>query len=104
MRSVLLGDLTNAARAILMVPEADRQQFCARLLQNADWADCFGKRFRRPHAVWGDGSLMSAARKYPLVDEPSLGDLEYCKSLHLVLSALIDRQLQRRKGQEARRI
>ncbi|MGD9862291.1 MAG: hypothetical protein AB7S99_03670 [Pseudodonghicola sp.] len=92
MRPVLHGDLSSAARALLAVPPAARAGLCARLLEQAEQADAFRLRNGRLHPRWGNGSLMAAARRQPLADEPGLDDPDYCRCVAMVLRALIARR------------
>ncbi len=91
MRPVLHGDVSNAARALLHVPKRLRDDLCARMIREADAADEFAKRHGRLHPLWGNGSLMSAARKRVLADEPGFDDPEYCMCFEMVLRGLIER-------------
>lgn len=88
MRRVLHGDVTSLARVLLRVPPGRRAALCARVLQEADWADRHVRRLGRVHPLWGDGTLMSAARKRALADEPELSDPAYCSCLELVFATL----------------
>lgn len=98
MRSVLHGDVTAAARALLMVPAAARETLCRRMIQEADFADRYAKRLGRPHRDWGNGTLMAAARARPLADEPSLGEERYCQCLEMVFRELLEWRAARRNG------
>lgn len=89
MRAILHGDITSAARALLPVPQGARRARCRRLIKEAEFADRYTRRFGKIHPLWGNGSLMGAARKYPLAREPRLGDLEYCSCMEMVLHELI---------------
>ena len=40
------------------------------------------------HPLWGDGSLMAAALRRPVVPEPDLSDADYLRALLRVLEAL----------------
>ena len=92
MRPVMHGDLTSAARHLLALPASARQGICARLIAQADAADRYRKRFGRAHPLWGNGTLMAAARRIPLPKEPPLHDPDYADCLILVLSALAQRR------------
>lgn len=91
MRPVLHGDVSNAARALLQVPRGVRQNLCIRLIREAETADIYARRTGRLHPLWGNGSLMSAARKRVLADEPGFDDPDYCACFEMVLRQLIDR-------------
>lgn len=85
---VLPGDVSCAARALLMVPEAARPAFLRSLLDRAARAAAHVDAVRRLHPVWGNGSLMAAARRFPLAAEPDYSDPDYCRCTVLVLEAL----------------
>lgn len=89
MRPILHGDVTAAARALLLVPETAREALCRRMIEEADFADRYAKRLGRPHRLWGNGTLMAAARARPLAEEPALGEERYCRCLELVFRQLL---------------
>lgn len=93
MRPVLHGDVSSAARVLLRAPPAIRDALCARMIREADLADRHRRRTGRLHPLWGNGSLMSAARKRMLADEPCFDDTEYCACFEMVLRALVERQI-----------
>lgn len=97
MRPVLPGDVSNAARALLCVPRGMRAGLCARMIGEAEAADEYARRMGRLHPLWGNGSLMSAARKRMLADEPTFDDVEYCECFEQVLRGLIERRLSPRR-------
>jgi len=92
MRPVLYGDVSNAARALLNVPRGMRRDLCARLIREAEGADAHARSTGTLHPVWGNGSLMSAARKRVLADEPTFDDTDYCACFEMVLRGVIDRR------------
>lgn len=92
MRPLAHIDLTDAARALLAQPEAARAPLCARLLQEADWADRYRHKLGKAHLLWGDGTLSAAARKRPRAAERRLNDLDYCTCLEMVLHAVAIRK------------
>ena len=89
MRPVLHGDLSSAARALLAAPPEQREALCARLFHQAEAADRFRLCEGRLHPEWGNGSLMAAARKYPLKPEPDFDDTAYCHCMVLILRSLL---------------
>jgi hypothetical protein len=91
MQRVMHGDLTALARHLLTLPPAQRWAACRSLIAQADAADRYRKRFGRAHAVWGNGTLMAAARRAPLPTEPPLSDPAYAGCLILALTALSQR-------------
>ncbi len=92
MRPVLHGDVSAAARVLLAVPPAAREGVCARMIREAEQAHVFMLRSGHPHPVWGNGSLMAAARRRVMRDEPGFDDAEYCRCFAMVLRALIVRR------------
>lgn len=93
MRPVLHGDVSSAARVLLCMPDADRRSACQRMILEAEAAERHMRRWRRAHPLWGNGSLMSAARKRMLADEPGFDDADYCLCFETVLRCLIERQI-----------
>lgn len=89
MRPVLHGDVSNAARALLNVPGVLRRELCEKMIREAEAADIFARREGRLHPLWGNGSLMSAARKRVLADEPGFDNPVYCRCFEMVLQGLI---------------
>lgn len=98
MRPLLHGDVRDAARALLAVSASLRPCLCRRMIREAEAADRFYKAHGRSHPFWGNGSLMSAARRRMLADEPGFDDPEYCGCFELVLRALIERRVSRRRN------
>ncbi|MCJ7873735.1 hypothetical protein Q4577_13335 [Marinovum sp. 2_MG-2023] len=97
MRPVLHGDVTAAARAMLMVPAEAREGLCRRMIEEADFADRYAKRLGRAHRDWGNGTLMAAARVRPLAAEPPLGEDAYCRCLETVFHLLLEWRSTRRR-------
>jgi len=95
MRPVLHGDISNAARALLYVPEDLRASLCERMILESEAADDYVARVGRLHPHWGNGSLMSAARKRMLADEPGFDNVEYCECFEMVLRKLADWRVSR---------
>ena len=88
MRPVLHGDVSSAARVLRRVPPVRRAFLCRRMLAEAEAADRHVARHGRLHPRWGNGSLMSAARKRPLAPEPTFDDPDYCACFETVLACL----------------
>jgi len=88
MRPVLHGDVSCAARALLAAQPGARAALCRRMLCEAEAADRFRLRHARLHPRWGNGSLMAAARHYPMADEPDFDDPVYRRCFVMVLQAL----------------
>lgn len=99
MRRVMHGDVVAAARVLLGAPCDARRELCCRMIAEAHAAHRYFQRFRRSHALMGDGSLMSAAYKRSVVPEPGFSDTTYCRCFEIVLHELIawraDRQSNR---------
>lgn len=98
MRPILHGDVSSAARALLAVPAASRPGLCTRLIREAEMADAHVRRTGRLHPLWGNGSLMSAARKRVLAAEPGFDDNAYCACFGQVLEAVIAFRVSRRRS------
>lgn len=95
MRPILHGDVTAAARVLLIAPREDRDRLCARMICEAELADKHVGQTGRLHPLFGNGSLMAAARNRQLAEEPSFDNLQFCQCFELVLRHLIERQLTR---------
>jgi hypothetical protein len=92
MRSILLGDIIAAARALLAVPSNRRIGLLDTLIQQADAAHHYHKRLAKPHPVWGNGSLMARANLEPQMPEPIASGIDYLQTLQLVIAAIICRR------------
>ena len=88
MREVFSSDLTAAARHLLAVPHDLREDVCAQLLREADWADKFAKRMGKPHPRWGNGTLMAVSRTRQMMPEKSFSDPEYVLCFAVILQCL----------------
>ncbi|MBE1284716.1 MAG: hypothetical protein GJ676_15500 [Rhodobacteraceae bacterium] len=89
MRPLLHGDVVAAARVLLLCPPDIRQDICDRMIREAQAADIYARRTKRLHPLWGNGSLMSAARKRLLAAEPTFDSVDYCACFELVLRRLV---------------
>lgn len=98
MRPLLHGDVSNAARALLAAPGSCRADLCRRMIAEAEAADAHRERTGRLHPLWGNGSLMAAARRRALADEPGFDDAEYCECFEMVLRELIRHRLSQRRS------
>ncbi|WP_449284308.1 DUF7742 family protein [Lutimaribacter marinistellae] len=85
MLPVLHGDVSAAARALLRAPVDGRGRLCRRMIGEAAQACAHVRKTGSLHPLYGNGSLMSAARKRELADEPSFDDPEYCQCFEMVL-------------------
>lgn len=88
MRTVRYSDVSAAARVMLATPPAFRAQVCFRMIREAEFADRFVHRLGKLHPIWGNGTLLAAARRRRLSREPSFSDPEYCACFQHVLSAI----------------
>lgn len=92
MRTVLMGDIVAAARALLAVGPAERVEFIGKMVAEAHAAHLFYKRKQKPHSDWGNGSLMARANMCPQAAEPFGGSLEYLDAIQSVAQVLIERR------------
>ena len=65
MRAVRLADIEAAARAVLLCAPDGQPALAAQLIAEANLADRYRKRLRKPHTDFGTGTLMSAASGHP---------------------------------------
>ena len=91
MRKVMHGDVVSAARVLLGVPRNRRAWVLHRMLAEAQRADAWRRRTARMHPRWGDGSLMAAALRRPILPEPPLDNAGYCRLLAYVYLSLAHR-------------
>lgn len=98
MRSLFHGDLSAAARALLAVPQSQRNSLCLKMIAEAEVADAHVRSSGRLHPLYGNGSLMAAARNRKLVDEPGFDDVSYCQWFELVLRQLVRFHLSQRRS------
>jgi len=91
MRPVLHGDVTSAARALLLVKPEERRALCVQIFDQADLAEAYVQQHGRLHRLYGNGSLMAAARCFPLGDEPTFDNIDYCSCVMTVLEILMAR-------------
>ncbi len=88
MRPLLPGDLDQAARAMLAVPEPRRGALARRLVAEARAADRYRRRCGLAHPRWGDGSLMAAAMRHPQLPLGPVIDAAQLAALRQLLGAL----------------
>ncbi|MEP5624745.1 MAG: hypothetical protein ABJP82_19400 [Hyphomicrobiales bacterium] len=82
MRRILVDDFLAALDFLVSRPAADCQRNARELVENANVAYEFWSDYGRVHALWGNGSLMSAAqamshsgsRRYWSFDQPDVQD------------------------------
>lgn len=92
MRPLLLSDVSVAARVLLPVPEAAREDLCRALLRQAEFADRYTRRLKKPHPVWGNGTLLAAASGHRTGAERGLDDAEYRMCFQIVLRCICEKQ------------
>lgn len=63
MRPVLVDDVLAAVAVLMAQPGTRRGLVLARMIREADAADRHYRGTGRPHPLWGEGSLMTAARR-----------------------------------------
>jgi hypothetical protein len=90
MRRIMQADLVATAQLLARLPAADRPTHLDRLLSQTQAADCFSRRFDRPHPHWGNGSLLSRALSEATL--PLHEDHHYWASLSLVAAAIAARR------------
>ncbi len=98
MRPVLHGDVSCAARALYAAAPGRRAALCRLLLRQAELADRHRRSHGRLHPRWGNGSLMAAARKHPMADEPGFDDAVYRRCFIMILEALGARRVSPRRS------
>lgn len=95
MRTVLMGDIVAAARALLAIRPSARADFMDGLLAEAHAAHQFHKRKGKPHPIWGNGSLMARANICDQHKEPFAGNTDYLLALQVVTAGLLARKSHR---------
>ncbi len=88
MREVYFSDVAAAARVLLLVPVSRRNDVCTQMLKEADWADKFTRRLKKPHPQWGNGTLMATARLRKMAPENSFSNPEYSSCFVEILQGL----------------
>jgi hypothetical protein len=91
MRPITHGDVTATARAVLGLPGGARRRAVLTLLERADAADRFRKRFGRAHPFWGNGSLMAVALGGAgATSVPRGSDTGYLEAMAVVIEAILE--------------
>jgi len=93
MRPVRHDDVSDAARALLAVPETNCAGAARAMIERAHWADLYRKQTGKLHPLWGDGSLGGVARMRLLPPEPPLREPRFQCRMAQVFLALCDREL-----------
>ncbi len=91
MRAAQLADIEAAARVLLCADRCDRDAAMASLYDQANIADRYRKRLRRPHPAFGSGTLMSAAAGFRMARRPPRCDLDYLECIGIVATFLSKR-------------
>ena len=92
MRALLPGDLDMAVRALLNVPPEARAELANLLLQEAQAADLYRRKYGKPHVNFGSGTLASAASTRRLAPLPDHCTAAYCDALALFLEVYLARK------------
>lgn len=90
MRRCLPGDLFEAAG--LLAASSDPAALISRLLDQADAAHRYAKRFGRAHPAWGNGSLMARALAETGPRHPIRHSARFLQALALVATELACRK------------
>jgi hypothetical protein len=85
---VQLADIETAVRALLAVEARARAGLMTELLRRADIADRYRKTLRRPHVLFGTGTLMSAASRFDLAPRPARISGEVLRAYAIVINAI----------------
>lgn len=84
----MIGDLIAAAAVVAAAADIAQPGLVLRLLSEADAAHRYFKRHRRPHALWGNGSLHTRALAIPLRAPPNLCDTQFLQVLAAISTAV----------------
>lgn len=107
MRRILPGDVDALAAALVMPGQADPAVMSARaraIIEQAETADRYVRRFGRVHPRWGDGSLLSASLKHSDgCRSPALGTAEGLAALAVAAGALAQWKTAERRFSRPRR-
>ncbi|MEX0348018.1 MAG: hypothetical protein AB3N15_01235 [Paracoccaceae bacterium] len=101
---MLHGDVSSAARALLMVEPGARKDLSALLVSEAQEAAAHVKGTGRLHPRYGNGSLMSAAHQRPLANEPGFDNPDYCACVIDVLRAVMRHHRSKGRGMKDYRL
>ena len=88
MQEVLIEDALNAAAVVAKVHPAWCRWVLLRMLAEAAAADRHRQRTGRAHPRWGDGSLMTAARRRLQYENRRLSDRVFRSALRHVIDML----------------
>ena len=90
MRGLQLADLELAARAMLLLPAAERGAALGRVLQAAGQAAAHHAITGSAHPVHGTGTLMSALARLPIAPRPPVLTRDYLQSWAFVAITICD--------------
>jgi serine O-acetyltransferase len=90
MRALQVGDIIAVARVLILRDRAGWAGSVERFLYEAHVAHSFHKRRRRPHPLWGNGSLMARANTEAFAPQPRDGDEDFLSALRLCLGVIAD--------------
>lgn len=88
MRPASWADVARLAQWSLDLPRQDRAGAIAQVIAQAQAADRYRKRWRRPHPDWGDGSLAQALPRPLPACHGFIGTHAECEAVVQVLQAL----------------
>ena len=91
MRPLGLADVEMAARVLMRVAPAARQNLMQQMIRQAEVADQFRLDHGRPHALYGVGSLMACAARHPAAPRPDALGSDALHAYSVALRALICR-------------
>lgn len=92
MRPLLPGDIDAATARLLTLPEEGWPMAASRLLAEAELAEEWHRTHGRPHPVFGNGSLMAAARRGGSARHPCRLSPPVIRAMLVLLSSIKSRQ------------
>jgi hypothetical protein len=95
MRALQMGDLIAVARVLILRNRDDWAGLAERFLLQAHAAHAFHKRRRRPHPLWGNGSLMARANMEVFAPQPRDGAADFLAALQVSLAVVAEWRAQR---------
>jgi hypothetical protein len=88
MRALQIGDFIAVARVLILRDRADWAGLVQDFLMQTHAAHAFHKRRRRPHPLWGNGSLMARANAEVFALQPRDGDADFLAAMQECLAAV----------------
>jgi hypothetical protein len=92
MRPIYPSDLEQVTRAVCALPQAHWAFATRQIIDRAQTADRFRKRFRRNHPQYGSGTLTSAIPQIGNARGPQFCDTDYLAALAVIITQLQARQ------------